>query len=280
MYFICFLFRFYCILNCKYPSQHSGILDQSIHQIHCLDLRYLHSVCAICITKQLYLHYQSGADNRTWTGTDINPMDFKSIVSAYSTISAYCGGGWIWTNIWDQQTSYLDDTPICMRIFTIAVSIRIFRLLHKCGVDIQCWNFNQPTERYLYRINRKNLITVFPVVSIKKEFIFFLNASFQFTKSVGGVPADLSLWSIWRCSPSCHSYYRSVFRPALRMGATQQLSLWDIAPTNHSLLFHLFLTRIIWLLFSKWSLFFMDLKANGGACRHRTHDPQIMSLSL
>lgn len=83
-----------------------------------------------------------------------------------------------------------------MRIFTIAVSIRIFRLLHKCGVDMQCWNFNQPTERYLYRINRKNLITVFPVVSIKKEFIFFLNASFQFTKSVGGVPADLSLWSI------------------------------------------------------------------------------------
>lgn len=61
---------------------------------------------------------------------------------------------------------------------------------------MQCWNFNQPTERYLYRINRKNLITVFPVVSIKKEFIFFLNASFQFTKSVGGVPADLSLWSI------------------------------------------------------------------------------------
>lgn len=112
-----------------------------------------------------------------------------------------------------------------MRIFTIAVSIRIFRLLHKCGVDMQCWNFNQPTERYLYRINRKNLITVFPVVSIKKEFIFFLNASFQFTKSVGGVPADLSLWSIWRCSPSCHSYYRSVFRPALRMGATQQIIL-------------------------------------------------------
>ena len=100
-------------------------------------------------------------------------MDFKSIVSAYSTISAYCGGGWIWTNIfWDQQTSYLDDTPICMRIFTIAVSIRIFRLLHKCGVDMQCWNFNQPTERYLYRINRKNLITVFPVVSILLERIF------------------------------------------------------------------------------------------------------------
>lgn len=61
---------------------------------------------------------------------------------------------------------------------------------------MQCWNFNQPTERYLYRINRKNLITVFPVVSIKKEFIFFLNASFQLTKSVGGVPTYPSLMGI------------------------------------------------------------------------------------
>lgn len=66
-----------------------------------------------------------------------------------------------------------------MRIFTIAVSIRIFRLLHKCGVDMQCWNFNQPTERYLYRINRKNLITVFPVVSIKKRIYILLERIFS-----------------------------------------------------------------------------------------------------
>ena len=51
--------------------------------------------------------------------------------------------------------------------------------------------------------------------SKRAEKYFIEHASYHLSRYVGGVSAVLSLWTIRRCSPSCHSCYRSVFRPAV-----------------------------------------------------------------
>lgn len=51
--------------------------------------------------------------------------------------------------------------------------------------------------------------------SKRAEKYFIEHASCHLSRYVGGVSAVLSLWTIRRCSPSCHSCYRSVFRPAV-----------------------------------------------------------------
>lgn len=49
------------------------------------------------------------------------------------------------------------------------------------------------------------------------------HASFRLSRSVCGVPASLSIWDVRRLSPSCHSYYRSVFRPDFTDGSDPSL---------------------------------------------------------
>ena len=60
-----------------------------------------------------------------------------------------------------------------------------------------------------------------PVISAWKADVLPLtpmlhnHASSRLSKSGGGVSTALSLWAVRRCSPSCHNYYRFVFRPAV-----------------------------------------------------------------
>ena len=45
------------------------------------------------------------------------------------------------------------------------------------------------------------------------------HASFRLSQSVSGVLAALSWWAVRRHSPSCRSFFRSVFRPASTDGS-------------------------------------------------------------